>query len=623
LTRARARLAGYGGFVIVAVLVAFWKIYAQFSNYDDEGYVLLSIKQFIRGGALYNHVFSQYGPFPYEFWGGLYSLLGRNITPDNARLVVIAMWLAIALLVGLTVERITKSLLCGLIATVVAFTSVSVITNEPMIPDGLAALLTISTISVAGLLAHRERLRMALIGILLAALLLTKINLGGSALLAVCLALSVYSPKLARHPQLMRLFVAAGVAMPFVLMYKDLGQDWAENLALLIALGVAAVGVALGSLELPRATTVTAGKLEFMWFACAFVGAILFLTTLIVILGTSPGELIHGVLIGPLGQRNAFSIAAQISVTAVDLAVAGFVCSVAARRLMGQAMIPLLAGLSRIVVAVLILLWASSALPISISPDPTTLGVALPFTWLVVRSTQPAAAEARQWLTRILLATLPVYGAIGIYPVAGSQVGYADTAFVPAAAVILADGVRQIRRLGTARVDQGSPRMQGAPRLAGLGLLAVLSYQLLLQPAVSFGSAYRSLTPLPFAGASRIRQPHQLVAAYAGLVDVLHTRCDTFLTLPGMNSFYLWANMDPPTGLNTTSWMYLLSDAQQQQVVDAVDRVPRLCLIRNYQILADWEGNGPPPMRPLLRYVSSGFEPIYQGAGYTVLVRGS
>ena len=32
--------------------------------------MLIALKEFIRHGDLYNQVFSQYGPFYYELWGG-------------------------------------------------------------------------------------------------------------------------------------------------------------------------------------------------------------------------------------------------------------------------------------------------------------------------------------------------------------------------------------------------------------------------------------------------------------------------------------------------------------------------------------------------------------------------
>jgi hypothetical protein len=107
------------------------------------------------------------------------------------------------------------------------------------------------------------------------------------------------------------------------------------------------------------------------------------------------------------------------------------------------------------------------------------------------------------------------------------------------------------------------------------------------------------------------------------VVTAIKARCPVFLTLPGMNSFYLWAHRDPPTGMNTTSWMYLLDGRQQQDVVDSVRSVPRLCLLRHDPELNIWRQGRPLPERPLVRFTSTGFHPIERFSdSYALLVRG-
>lgn len=610
------RLSGYGVFVVAAALVAFWKLYSQFSAWDDEGYALLSIKEFIRLGGLYNHVYSQYGPFPYELWGALYSIFGRSPTPDSARLFVIVLWVAYAVLAGLAVDRVAKNVLAGLIAAIVAFATVGVISNEPLIPDDLTAELTMLIITVSALLSHRERLRMAIIGAILGAILFTKINLGGAALLALCLSVSVYSPTLRQRPWIARLFVVLGVLMPIVLMAHDLGQVWAEDLAFVIAAGIAAVGIAVwpaGDREHPRVEH----RHEFVWVLAGFGAAAVVVLVVIIALGTSVGQLIHGVVLDPLGQRNAFAIADALPGPAVDLSVVGVVCAILARRAAAPSRSNPLSGLFRLVLGLAILLEAVSQLALLSNSFTTTLTLALPFAWLVIRPSGSYRGWSERQFARLLMAALPVYGAIGVYPVAGSQNGYAAAAFIPAAAVILSDGARQLQ----VWLAERQRAQAGTFGIVGTALLIALGYQLLLQQGVTSEAAYRQLTPLPIAGASHVRQPSVTAQAYGGLVETLKTRCSTFVTLPGMNSFYLWTGKNPPTGLNVTSWMYLLNSSQQQQIVDAVKNVRNLCLVSNPQVLSMWEGGGPPPSRPLMRFVSSGFKPIYAADGYTISLR--
>jgi hypothetical protein len=58
-------------------------IFSAFMFYDDEGYVLLSLRNFAEHGHLYGEVYSQYGPFPYFFYY-LLNLLG-GISMKNLR----------------------------------------------------------------------------------------------------------------------------------------------------------------------------------------------------------------------------------------------------------------------------------------------------------------------------------------------------------------------------------------------------------------------------------------------------------------------------------------------------------------------------------------------------------
>jgi predicted permease len=54
--------------VVVAILggsFALSKLMTVFQKYDDEGYVLLSLKAYLNGGHLYSDTFSNYGPFYY------------------------------------------------------------------------------------------------------------------------------------------------------------------------------------------------------------------------------------------------------------------------------------------------------------------------------------------------------------------------------------------------------------------------------------------------------------------------------------------------------------------------------------------------------------------------------
>src|SRR5687767_306210 len=71
-------------------------MFSAFMFYDDEGYVLMSLKNFAGHGGLYRDVYSQYGPFPFVFYYVLHGL-GLPFTHTAERLLTLGMWIAVAI----------------------------------------------------------------------------------------------------------------------------------------------------------------------------------------------------------------------------------------------------------------------------------------------------------------------------------------------------------------------------------------------------------------------------------------------------------------------------------------------------------------------------------------------
>ena len=86
--------------------------------------------------------------------------------------------------------------------------------------------------------------------------------------------------------------------------------------------------------------------------------------------------------------------------------------------------------------------------------------------------------------------------------------------------------------------------------------------------------------------------------------------------LPGMNSFYLWSEREPPS-FTATGWETLFDDGRQSQVVADVRGIPGLCLLRNRALASGW-GESP---GPLTQYLESGFVPVATFGDYELLRR--
>ena len=101
--------AVYALLVVLCLLAAYWAMFSQFAPYDDEGFFDYSLKLFVGGHTLYNSVFSEYGPFYYELFGGLFALIGHGVNTDAGRLIQLVVWVAASLGLGLVAHRLTGS----------------------------------------------------------------------------------------------------------------------------------------------------------------------------------------------------------------------------------------------------------------------------------------------------------------------------------------------------------------------------------------------------------------------------------------------------------------------------------------------------------------------------------
>ena len=58
------------------VVAADLAIFTVFQPYDDEGTLLVTLNAFTHGAPLYKDVYTEYGPFYYELFGGLFRPIG-------------------------------------------------------------------------------------------------------------------------------------------------------------------------------------------------------------------------------------------------------------------------------------------------------------------------------------------------------------------------------------------------------------------------------------------------------------------------------------------------------------------------------------------------------------------
>jgi hypothetical protein len=112
-----------------------------------------------------------------------------------------------------------------------------------------------------------------------------------------------------------------------------------------------------------------------------------------------------------------------------------------------------------------------------------------------------------------------------------------------------------------------------------------------------------------------MQEPIDAVTSY------VKKHCGTFESLPGLNSFYFLSGETPPTGLNTTQWMNLLSLGQQADVLATLRRTPRLCVIEDHYLVHFWDQSRPLKQTPLVTYIENNFSIVQKMGPYLLLQR--
>lgn len=617
-----------GLYALVAMamtVAAYMAIFTLFQPYDDEGTLLMTLQAFADGDALYRDVYSVYGPFYFELFGGLFALTGQAVTTDASRTIVIVLWVGTSFLFGLAAQRLTGRLALGIIGMVGAFAALYVLVNEPMHPQGLCALLLaafalLATVEPTG----RGRWAGAACGALVAALVLTKVNVGAFAIVAIALAAVCTVGPLYRRLWLRLLVVAVFLAMPLVIAERDLGLGWVREMVMLEVLSMTAILIAAGPLR-PERGDDDASLLRWLLAALAgFTAVFVAILGIILLTGPTPAEVYDGVVTQAAGIRDLLVLQFSFPPAALDWGIVAVCIAALTTRLRSDWIREptIWSGLLRGLAGLAILFSVAHIVPFGLNPsagNPVTLPMVLAWVAAIPRAGGRESGHKR--FLRVLLPALAVAEVLQVYPVAGSQTGIASVFFVPVGALCLADALSELRRWAAAR---GAPALVHLEATVGVAIAALAGMFVLtsiLRPAATNAILYRDQPKLPLAGASLMHLPAADVETYTGLVDLLHRhRCSTFIGYPSINSLYLWSGLEAPPPQIPNAWMKALDRAQQQRAVDELRAAPRPCAIRNDERAGAYLQEAPPPDLPLVNYVFNDFEPVAEIGSFQFLL---
>jgi hypothetical protein len=602
----------YGLLAMAAAATAYYAIFTNFAPYDDEGTLLVTLQAFAHGDVLYRDIYSPYGPFYYELFGGLFALTGKAVTTDASRSIVIVCWVATSLLYGISAQRLTGRLALGAGGMIAAFATLFALANEPMHPQVLCVLLlggiTLLTVSSPG---RRPALTGGVVGALLAALVLTKLNLGVYAVAAAVLAAVLALEPLRSRAWIRWPVVVAVVAMPLVVCARDLGQEWVRNVVAVETLALLAIVVAAW-----RSGSRTREEGLARWLLAGALGfAVAFAAIMIAILltGSSLSDAYDGMVTEAMRVREVNMTPLLMPGAVIDWAIASLAVAFIVVRLRQPEAGPPSpwSGGLRVLAGLVIWLAVAKVTPIGLNPsaqNPVSLPLVL--AWIAAFPPPGAAESQFKRFLRLFLPALAVAEALQVYPVAGSQMAIAALTFVPVGALCFADGLAELQAWSAARGREGLERFGVIAAVALVALAVDLGVDSIVKPGINSARTYRDQPALPFAGATDLHLPEDQVQAYAAMVEALQQNgCTEFIGYPNINSLYLWSGIEPPPPAAPGVWLLALDSERQQRIVDELRASERPCVIRNEQRAALWLAGREVEQRPLVRYIFNDFRP--------------
>lgn len=613
-----SRRAALGAAILAVAAVTSWVGYLALMTgltpWDDEGTLLLQLRQYAEGGILYDDLFTTYGPAYFQMFRGVFGAFGLLLDHTSGRLIVLVLWVSSSAVCGLVVSRMTRNLPAALCAQVLTFHGLASLKTEPMHPGGILCLF-LGAVVLAGMFVRFESASRSsfLMGSLLGAVALTKVNVGALALLSTMFAL--LAPATGRW----RMFtVAAGFAFvlaPAALLLGARHTGWGLALAAVVSGAAVAVALLILATVRPRPGPPRAAMMVLLAFAA--VAAVS--CGIEMLRGNSPEGLLRGMLLDPIGFPGLYTLPLHLPPMAVRFSLVSVLLAIlvvlsGSRRPADPAAgagvrgpLLILAGITIWAVGVT---WRAQMHYVA----------SLPLLWMILGLAAPEK-DGDPKLGRPLLLAIAILQTLHAYPVASSQIYFSTFLLIPAGALAVSDGWRLLGGSSGFLVAAGA-RGRAVSGTAGALILMVLVFWVaLVQPWRAFKEAYDAGVPLGLRGAEGIRVPESTRNVYQELVGHLSQRCGTFLTLPGLNSLYLFSGIEPPTRINVGG-VILLSDSQQRQIRDRVSLMADpVCAVRNQPLVDFWARGQDLSRKPLVKYLDEAFVKEAQFGSYELLVR--
>jgi hypothetical protein len=571
---------------------AYWKAFTSVTIYDDEGTMMLPLRQFQAGAVLYDQVVSIYGPLFFIYESIPQMLTGAPVSHDSVRMITAILRVASGLVFFVLAYRVTGSLLFSLAAHLIVFRALRFIGIETAHPQEICILLLLAVLLAA---TARRQIALIFFGLLCSAMALSKINVGIFAVASLAVVLSMALPHSRVQRALSFAVALAAVALPFALMRARLDQASTLRLALLAFFSIAAALKCAGANEItpvhwrPIALGVLSGVIG---------GALI--TSIVLARGTTIHAMVQSLLIIPsTGFIQDVNITlplsrVMIAWSAVNLALAW----IASRKRLPALLIDSMKLALGLLVSYFVFAYEM----------PKLIGPAAPMLWLVAApGGRPTPGGG---LLRPLMAVLSAITVLYTFPVAGWQTAFVSVPIVACATLCVWDTLPRAASIIPPKIS----------RVVPAGVLAAVMFMTLLS-AWSIYGVFRSCEPLDLPGATHLRLDPELTKTFRRLNHEAKS-CSMLATLPGLLSFNLFSGTAAPKGIVSGAWVLWLDDATQIEAVREMESVPRPCAIYCPKALDIWIRDRRLASTPLVKYIMNDLPLKFESNGYRFMGRG-
>ena len=598
----------YAVLVVFIGVIAYFHLFSSFSEYDDEGYLLITIRHLLHGYRLYDDIPTPYGPFYYLCQRFIHGSLAVPLSTDAVRFGAMAGWLAVACICSAVVQRLIRNWIIAALTLLMTFLHLWALSNEPGHPQELAALLVALGIALPvfarGQTPRAGLALMAALGAICAALVLVKANVGVFMAVSVLLAAALAMQRGRARWITIAPLAATAMALPWALMARNLGGPlgWVYlEFCLVVSLSVLAVVLAASRRR---------GDLRFVHLltcagCVAAVAAIICLSVLV------DGTTLRGIYDGLIGRPRRITmfgwppqfdgyayVWAMLGVVASVLYMPWFLRAAPGRHHFLESALTVM----KLALAACILIASTQHKPF------LDMNVALPFLWLALLPASADDGPPPDYFARLVMVCVAVLQPLQAYPVSGSQLSFGTFLMVPLAGICISDALQWSRSADANRALW--PQALAALLLVG----AVLACGQALGVAAR---RYQSGIALGFPGAERVRLPARQVAVFRLLVATLRDQSDTFIATTGSNSLYLWTGKEPPNRLVLGDYIDFFTPNEQQAMVKSVLERPEGLIVRHSGFF------GPPAATALRRDIDRHFQVWRRIGSFEVMVPNS